>query len=32
MNMRLVAMQQGREYSRSYIEGSAEALRTWRQP
>jgi hypothetical protein len=32
MNMRLVAMQRGREVGRSYIEGSAEALRSWRQP
>jgi hypothetical protein len=32
MNMRLVAMQRGRDVGRSYIEGSAEALRTWRQP
>jgi hypothetical protein len=32
MNMRLVSMQQGRALSRSYIEGSAEAFRTWRQP
>ena len=32
MNMRLVAMQRGRALGRSYIEGSAEALRTWRQP
>jgi len=32
MNMRLVAMQEGRALSRSYIAGSAEALRTWRQP
>lgn len=32
MNMRLVAMQRGRDVGRSYIEGSADALRTWRQP
>ena len=32
MNMRLVSMQRGRDVGRSYIEGSAEALRTWRQP
>jgi hypothetical protein len=32
MNMRLVAMQRGRDVSRSYIEGSADALRSWRQP
>ncbi len=32
MNMRLVSMQQGRDFSRGYIEGSAEALRSWRQP
>jgi hypothetical protein len=32
MNMRLVAMQRGREVGRSYIEGSAHALRAWRQP
>jgi len=32
MNMRLMSMQGGREFSRRYIEGSAEALRTWRQP
>jgi hypothetical protein len=32
MNMRLVAMQGGRDVGRSYIAGSAEALRTWRQP
>lgn len=32
MNMRLVSMQEGRDYSRSYIDGSAEALRSWRQP
>lgn len=32
MNMRLVGMQRGRAASRSYIEGSADALRTWRQP
>ena len=32
MNMRLVAMQRGRDFGRSYIEGSADALRTWRQP
>lgn len=32
MNMRLVAMQEGRALGRSYIAGSAEALRTWRQP
>ena len=32
MNMRLVAMQRGRAVGRSYIEGSADALRTWRQP
>jgi hypothetical protein len=28
----LVAMQRGRDVGRSYIEGSADALRTWRQP
>jgi len=32
MNMRLVAMQRGRDVGRSYIDGSADALRTWRQP
>ena len=32
MNMRLVAMQRGRDFGQSYIEGSADALRTWRQP
>ena len=32
MNMRLVSMQRGRAVGRSYIEGSADALRTWRQP
>ncbi len=32
MNMRVVAMQRGRAVGRSYIEGSADALRTWRQP
>jgi len=32
MNLRLVAMQRGRDVGRSYIEGSADALRTWRQP
>ena len=32
MNMRLTAMQEGRALSRSYMVGSAEALRTWRQP
>jgi hypothetical protein len=32
MNMRVVAMQRGRDVGRSYIEGSADALRTWRQP
>jgi hypothetical protein len=32
MNMRLVAMQRGRDVGRSYVEGSAEAFRTWRQP
>jgi hypothetical protein len=32
MNMRLVAMQRGRDVGRSYMEGSADALRTWRQP
>jgi hypothetical protein len=32
MNMRLVSMQRGRDVGRSYIEGSADALRTWRQP
>jgi hypothetical protein len=32
MNMRLVAMQRGRDFGQSYIEGSANALRTWRQP
>ena len=32
MNMRLVTMQRGRDVGRSYIEGSADALRTWRQP
>jgi hypothetical protein len=32
MNMRLEMMQHGRDVGRSYIEGSAEALRTWRQP
>jgi hypothetical protein len=32
MNMRLIAMQRGRAVGRSYIEGSADALRTWRQP
>ena len=32
MNMRLVAMQRGRDVGRSFIEGSADALRTWRQP
>jgi hypothetical protein len=32
MNMRLVAMQRGRDVGRRYIEGSADALRTWRQP
>jgi hypothetical protein len=32
MNMRLVSMQRGRDLGRSYIEGSADALRTWRQP
>jgi hypothetical protein len=32
MNMRVVTMQRGRAVSRSYIEGSADALRTWRQP
>ena len=32
MNMRLVSMQRGRDVGRSYIEGSAAALRTWRQP
>lgn len=32
MNMRLVAIQRGRDVGRSYIEGSADAFRTWRQP
>jgi hypothetical protein len=32
MNMRLVSMQRGRDVGRSYIEGSADALRSWRQP
>lgn len=32
MNMRLVSMQEGRAFSRRYIEGSAESLRAWRQP
>jgi hypothetical protein len=32
MNMRLVSMQRGRAVGRSYIEGSADALRIWRQP
>ena len=32
MNMRLVAMQRGRDVGRSYIEGSADAFRAWRQP
>jgi hypothetical protein len=32
MNMRLVSMQQGQAFSRSYIDGSADAFRTWRQP
>jgi hypothetical protein len=32
MNMRLVSMQRGRDVGRSYIAGSADALRTWRQP
>jgi hypothetical protein len=32
MNMRLVSMQQGRTFSRGYIDGSADAFRTWRQP
>jgi hypothetical protein len=32
MNMRLVSMQRGRDVGRSYIAGSADALRNWRQP
>ena len=32
MNMRLTAMQRGRDVGRSYIEGSADAFRSWRQP
>jgi hypothetical protein len=32
MNMRLVSMQRGRAVGRGYIEGSADALRSWRQP
>lgn len=32
MNMRLGGMRDGRAVSRSYMAGSAEALRTWRQP
>jgi hypothetical protein len=32
MNMRIVSMQRGRDIARSYIEGSANALRNWRQP
>ncbi len=32
MNMRLGGMRDARATSRSYIDGSADALRTWRQP
>jgi hypothetical protein len=32
MNMRLGAMRDGGVVSRRYMAGSAEALRTWRQP
>lgn len=32
MNMRLVAMQHGRDFGQGFIAGSANALRTWRQP